>query len=555
MIRRAFRPSSLASAAIVLAASLSSHSQVAKDAGPLAAALPEQRGFAAQDADLFLPFSAIPGAPEAAPELVTPELRQMIDEALEEPLMGDPPEPRPPAQPVDPKLLALATQTAGRVVGLRVWDGFGEELARGCGCFISASGDVLTDLSLVRPSHARRIEYITVLTGSGDRHRITGFRWQDERSGLAILTTDATDTPFLTLQTRSDFSRQRPVRILALHEERGVILADAFAQADASRSGEGWLNLRGDDSPGEPGSPVIDDQGEAVGMVALRVPSRQWVNFGVSLAAVAGDIASALKLPERPLARLATSSGNRIASDERFLTAFQNLYAGGISTAISQLLRLRQSYPRSAEVWALLGLACARAGAAEEARNCNRKAVALDPSVGQYWYQLGFDHSTLADAQDRSAAIEALQHTIEQRPTDVPAWLLLAERQVVEGHFREAEKSLLQIIKLRPQFAHALYLLSYTRGKLGDYSGAELAVKESLRLDRKSARAWFYLGLLLTKEKRFAEAVEALRETVAVAPQHPHAWLNLAVLQRRMGRITDAALAHAQHQRVTSPRK
>jgi tetratricopeptide (TPR) repeat protein len=538
--------------AVVAAASASqpAEAQAPGKAAPLTAALPEQGGFSARDADLFLPFSAIPGAPEDAPELVTPELRQMIDAALEEPLMGAAPDARPPAQPIDPKLLALATQTAGRVVGLRVWDGYGEELARGCGCFVTARGDVLTDLSLVRPSHARRIEYITVLTGSGERHRVTGFRWQDERSGLAILTTDATDTPFLTLQTRSDFSRQRPVRILALHEQRGVILADAVAFADASRSGEGWLNLRGDDSPGEPGSPVIDDRGEAVGLVALRVPARQWVNFGISLAAVAGDIEAALKLPERPLARLDATSGQRLANDERFLTAFQNLHAGRISTAVTQLLRLRQIYPRSAEVWALLGLACAKAGAAEEAHNCNRKAVALDPEVGQYWYQLGFDHGTLTDASQRSAAIEALHRTVEQRPTDVPAWLMLAERQVVEGQFRNAEKSLLQLIKLRPQFAHALYLLSYTRGKLGDYSGAELAIRECLRQDKKSARAWFYLGLLLTKEKRFPEAVEALRATVEVAPQHPHAWLNLAVLQRRMGRITDAALAHAQHQRV-----
>ncbi len=521
---------------------------------PLAAALPEQRGFAPQDSELFLPFPVIPGEPELRPDPVTPELRQMIDQALNEHWMSAAPRPRPPAPkpPADPKLLALATHTAGRLVGLRAWDGYGEELARGCGSFISAQGDVLADLSLVRPEHARRIEYITVLTGHGNRHRVTGFRWQDARSGLVILKTDAEDTPYLTLNPKADLSQPVSVHLLALHEERGVVLAEAVARSDASPTGEGWLNLRGEDSAGEPGSPVIDERGEAVGIVSLRVPAQSWVNFGVSIATVAAPVVSGLKLPVRPLTRLETTSTNRVAQDERFLEAFRSLLAGRHSAAATQLLRLRQIHPRSAEVWALLGLACAKAGAKEEALNCNRKAVAIDPEVGQYWYQLGIDHLGGRDQRDRSTAIEALSRTVEERPADLPAWLMLAERQVVEGQFREAEKSLLQVIKLRPGYSHALYLLGYAKGKLGEYSAAELAIKECLAINRKDARAWFYLGLLLTKEKRFPEAVTALRETVAVAPEHPHAWLNLAVLQRRMGKVTDAALAHAQHLRVRS---
>jgi len=540
----------------VLALGLSWQASLPAADAPPAPPLPEQRGIIPEDSPLFLPFSAIPGAPEAQPDPVSPELRQMIDKALNEPLMGEAQAPRKrAAPPADPKLVALASQTAGRVVGLRAWDGYGVELARGCGFFISADGDVLADLSLVRPEHARRIEYITALTGHGSRHRVTGFRWQDLRSGLVILKTDAIETPFLALDPKRDLSKPLAVHILALHEDRGVILADAVARPDGSQTGEGWLNLRGEDSPGEPGSPVIDERGEAVGIVSLRVPAKNWVNFGMSAAAVAAPVQSGLKSPVRPLARLESSTINRVVQDERFLTAFQDLSEGRIATAARQLLRLRQVYPRSAEVWALLGLACTKAGAKEEALNCNRKAVAIDPEVGQYWFQLGIDHLVARDGRERSSAIEALNRTVEERPADLPAWIMLAERQVVEGQFREAEKSLLQVLKLRPGYGHALYLLGYTKGKLGDYPAAELAMKECLALDRKSARAWFYLGLLFTKEKRFPEAVNALRETVEVAPDHPNAWLNLAVLQRRMGKITDAALAHAQHQRVVSGKR
>jgi tetratricopeptide (TPR) repeat protein len=519
----------------------------AQDNSGLTAALPEGPGSVAQDSDLFRPFPTIPGEPA---DPVTPELRQLIEESLADPLLREAPLPPPPKPSADPKLVALATHAAGRVVGLRAWDGFGEELARGCGSFISTEGDVLADISLVRASHARRIEYITVLTGHGARHRVTGYRWADATRGLVILKTDAVETPALTLNATAAFTKPLAVRILALHEVRGVILADATARADASQTGAGWLNLRGKDSPGEPGSPVLNDRGEAIGIVAMRVPEKDWVNFGVTAAAVAAEVKAGLKLPVHPLAKLESSLTNRVVQDERFITAFQELYAGRIASAARQLLPLRTTYPRSAEVWALLGLACAKAGARDEAANCNRKAVALDPEVGQYWYQLGIGHLSQSQPPERSAAVEALAQAVEDRPTDLPAWLMLAERQVVEGRYREAERSLLQVIKLRPGYTHALYLLGYTRGKLGDYPAAESAMKQCLTLERKNSRAWFYLGLLYTKQRRYPEAIAALRETVATAPEHPHAWQNLAVLQRRTGRITEAVLAHRQHQRV-----
>ena len=364
---------------------------------PVEAPLPTKDGPATRDGDLFQPFSALP---DLSGDEVTPEIRKMIDDALAEPDFPD----EPPAQPPDPKLLALAAQVASRVVALRTWDGYGEELARGCGFFVTADGEVLTDLSLVRPDFARRIEYITAATAQGARYRVTGFRYQDQRAGLVILQTDARHTPFIPLNTKADFSKELPVRIVALAEGRRLVMADAFARADRSQSGEGWLILHGADSPGEPGSPVINDQGEAIAIVSMRVPQKKWVNFGLSLASVAPALRAAMTGQPRPLNRLESARPGAIAQDARFVSAFGHLYEGNLRDAVRELLSLRRVFPRSAEVWALLGLACAKAGAEQEALNCNRKAVALDPDVGQYWYQLGLGYIGKTDARDSAAA-------------------------------------------------------------------------------------------------------------------------------------------------------
>ena len=493
-----------------------------------------------------------------APKPATPldsaplELLQMVNDAWLNPFAEEvPAEEAPP----DERLIDLARRISPKVVSLRAWDAYGEELSRGCGFFISVEGALATDISIVHPDFAARIEYVTVTTGDGRNFRVAGVHGYDLKSGLAILQTDAKVVEIMPLDPKADFSKERPVKILSFTESRGLRLAPAFAKPDASPSGSGWLNLHGADSPGEPGSPILNEKGEIVGLVSMRVPQRNWFNFGISATALAEALQSGVTKKVQPLRRLALEGTFNAARDTRFVAAFENLYAGRTRSAIADLLFLRKIYPRSAEVWAVLGLACREVGANQEALNCHRKAVALNADAAPYWQQLGMSYLRSAQPKDRLGAIEAFQHTVESRPADAASWLLLARRQLAEDHFATADRSLEQVIKLNPDYAPALFLMAYTKGKVGDYQAAELAAKNCVAVDRKHARAWYYLGLLYTKMKRDREALEALRTVVDLEPAHPNAWMNLAVLHKRLGKSTEAGLALSQHQRIRSGRK
>lgn len=461
---------------------------------------------------------------------------------------------RPPTQE-DDRLRELGMKIVRSVVSLRVWDAHGSQLAIGVGCFVSADGVILTDSGLLHPEIAEQIDYITATGADGANHRIRGFYHADLVTGVALLQSEHRDTTPAELAPGTSFASEKACHLVAVSEKRGLVLADAMMQADNSLTGLGWLNVRGQDSPGAVGSPVYDDEGRVIAIVGMKVPLKSWMNFALPCDAAALHIRRE-RAPMQPLNALPRRPKLRqVAQDVGFQRAFQTLQQKRLEPALRQLMELTQKYPRSAECWALLGLAATHLGAAEEAVNCQRKAVALDPQSGLYWHQLAFDklRQSRQTPDDSNEDREALELAVEQRPDDALAWLLLAGRQVRDGDLGSADDSLRRVMLLAPTHAQAWYLSAYVRGRLRDYEGAQTAVTRSLKLDPRSAEAWYYQGLLLDRSQAFEEAVKAYRNAVRLRPSHPQAWKSLAYALKKSGRNAEARQAFAEHQKRSAP--
>jgi predicted Zn-dependent protease len=344
------------------------------------------------------------------------------------------------------------------------------------------------------------------------------------------------------------------VHVLAVSEKRGLVLADARMIRDTSLAGQGWFNVKGEDSPGAVGSPVLNSAGEIVGIVGMQVPLKHWMNFALAPDYAAYEI-QRRRPPLKPLSQLPDHPRiGDVAADSHFMDAFTTLGGKRTESAVSKLLKLTAKYPRSAECWALLGLGAARLGAIPEAVSCQRKAVALDPKTGLYWHQLAMAKLRVENPSDRDAAEdrEALEHATEQRPGDKLVWLLLASRYLKDNDLEKADSALRQVTKQEPDYAHGFYLLAYVRGRLRDYTGAEAAISRCLDLDSTHADAWYYRGLLLSRAADHAKAADAFRSATRQRPDHPQAWLNLAHEYQKIRRGTEARLAFLEHQRVTA---
>lgn len=456
-------------------------------------------------------------------------------------------EPPTPEERANERLVGIARKVAPAVLALRAWDEYGEELTAGCGFFISEDGLIMTDVQLVHPELADQIQYITARTGAGKTYRISGFWFADTANGFVVLQADARRTPHLPLKDVRNFPDLMEVAVLSLAEEKGLTLADARLSVDPFLSGQGWLRLTGNDSPGVPGSPVLNAQGEVIAIVALQVPEEKWLNFGLPAPDFA-EVYDVLPVEPQPLSELASYRYN-LANDSRFVAAVENLLARQYTMATRRLLRVVERYPRSAEAWGVLGLACSKMGATDEAINCHRRALAIDPDESQVWYQLSVNYleTENRDLATLKAAQAALQKTVDDRPADKLAWLLLAETWLRLQDYESAAEALSWIIRLEPDLPRIYYLLAVARGQLGEIDAAFEAVEQSLALNKNNPKAWFYLGLIHDSRKDFAEAARAYQETVDREPEHPRAWMNLAHALRRAGDMNPARRALRRH--------
>lgn len=457
--------------------------------------------------------------------------------------------PDKPLTPDELRLRSLGIKIVSSVVGLRVWDSFGTQLANGVGCYVSADGVILTDAGLLHPEIAEKIDYITVTGADGTNHKITGFYLADLTSGIALLQSESTDTLPLELAPDTDFRMEQACHVLAMSEKRGLVLADATAQMDSALTGLGWVNVRGKDSPGAVGSPVVNHAGQMIGIVAMQVPLKSWMNFALPCDAAALEIRKG-RAPLQPLSSLPRKPKLReVANDPAFLRGFETLQKRQLESAMRQFVALARKYPRSAECWALLGLSASYLGAAPEALNCQRKAVALDPKAGLYWHQLAFAklREKAGMVTDTTEDKEALELAVEQRPSDALAWLLLASRLVRDGDLGSADDALKRVMLLAPNYAQAHYLSAYVKGRQKDYDSAQTAITQSLKLNPGYSEAWYYQGLLFDKKNDPGEAAKAYRNTVRLRPTHPNAWKNLAYALRKSGKSTEAREAFEEH--------
>jgi tetratricopeptide (TPR) repeat protein len=465
-------------------------------------------------------------------------------------------EPDKPLTPEELRLRSIGRKVVVSVVGLRVWDQFGNQINAGVGSYVTQTGIILTDTGLLHPEIADQVDHITATGADGSNHRISGFYIADLTTGVTLLQSEHTESVPLDLNPGTDFRKEQPCHLLAVSEKRGLVLADAIVQLDSALTGQGWLNLRGNDSPGAVGSPVLSQAGKMIGLVGMKVPLNSWMNFGLScdnaaleLRKVRPALQPLTNLPRKPKLK-------EVAQDPAFIRAFETLQQKHIESAMRQLVQLTKKYPRSAECWALLGLSASYLGAAPEALNCQRKAVALDPKAGLYWHQLALAklrdqkaNQTSESTEDR----EALELATEQRPNDALAWLLLASRLVRDGDLGSADDALKRVMLLAPNYAQAHYLSAYIRGRMKDYGGAQTAITQSLKLNPGYSEAWFYQGMIFDKKGNSDEAAKAYRNTVRLRPSHPQAWKNLAYALKKSGRTTEAKEAFQEYQRRSTP--
>src|SRR6266545_3200 len=321
--------------------------------------------------------------------------------------------PKAHAQDLLPELVRRIKPSA---VAIETFDARGEKLSRGSGFFID-SDRVVTNRHVI--DNAFRAE---VHSYNGNVYQVKGVIAVDAEGDLALLRIDAPAgqvRPLLLDRTSPQEGESVVVIGNPFGLEGSVTNGIVSAVRDIPTFGR-IIQITAPISPGSSGSPVVNMQGQVIGVATLQITGGQSVNFAI---------------PSERISQL--QGGTLMSLSELAVASGKNKQAKAV-----QFFRD--------------GLSFLSKDDCEKALPYFEKAVESDNSYSEAWAQSGFCNEKLGR---HAEAIEAFKQLSSLKPGDATVPNSIGEAYLELGRLNEAMEAFRQAIRLKPDFGRAFYNL------------------------------------------------------------------------------------------------
>jgi tetratricopeptide (TPR) repeat protein len=289
-------------------------------------------------------------------------------------------------------------------------------------------------------------------------------------------------------------------------------------------------------SPGSSGSPVVNMQGQVIGVATLQITGGQSVNFAIPSERISQLQGGALL----SLSDLVAANGRnkRAKAVQFFRDGLSFLSKDDCEKALPYFEKAVESDSNYAEAWAQTGFCKEKLGRHSEAIDASKKAVALRPSAESY-FNLGLANYYLKQYRE---AVDNYRQSIRLDPynaADAHYAVGLVYRDW--GRADDEIQAYKQAIRLRPDFTSAYERLGARYLKSKKYVEAIELYKQLAALKPGDSSAPNSMGEAYLELSRFPEAVEAFRQAIRLKPDFGRAYYNLGKCFLAMGN-RDAAL-------------
>lgn len=382
-------------------------------------------------------------------------------------------------------------------VAIETFDGRGEKLSRGSGFFIDTDR-VVTNRHVIEG--AIRAE---VHSSTGNVYPVKGVLAVDAEGDLALLKVDAaTDLIRPLALDRTSPQEGESVVVIGnpLGLEGSVTNGIVSAVRDIPTFGR-IIQITAPISPGSSGSPVVNMQGQVIGVATLQITSGQSVNFAI---------------PSERISQLQTAS----------LMSLSDLV---VATGRNKRAKAVQLFRD--------GLSFLSKDDCEQALIYFEKAVDSDSNYAEAWAQAGFCNEKLGR---HAAAIEASKKAVGLRPS-AESFFNIGLANYYLKQYREAAEAYRQAIKIDPyNAADAYYALGLVYRDWGKADDEIQAYKQAIRLRPDYVSAFERLGAQYFKSKKYGEAIETFKQVATLKPADPSVQNNIGEAYLAMGKLTDA---------------
>src|SRR5262245_41432145 len=410
--------------------------------------------------------------------------------------------------PAQDQLPDLVRRIKPSAVAIETFDARGEKLSRGSGFFIDKDR-VVTNRHVIDGAFRAEVHLNT-----GNSFPVKNVLAVDAEGDVALLKVEA-PTNLVRPLSLDRTSPQEGESVVVIGNPFGLEGSVTNGIVSAVRDIPGFgriIQITAPISPGSSGSPVVNMQGQVIGVATLQITGGQSVNFAI---------------PSERIAQL-----DRTASD------------GSQQTSLGELVAAtgRNKRARAVEYFRD-GLSFLSKDDCQNALPYFQKATESDSGYGEAWAQAGFCHEKLGR---HAEAVDASKRAVSIRPSP-ESYFNIGLASYYLKQYRESEAAYRQAIKLDPyNAADAYYALGLTYRDSGQFEDEIQAYKHALRLKPDYVSAYDRLGQRYLQMKRYAEAIEAFKQLAALKPGDATTQNNLGEAYEAMGKHTESVDAFRQ---------
>lgn len=418
-------------------------------------------------------------------------------------------------------------------VAIETFDSRGEKLTRGSGFFVEADR-IVTNRHVIENAHRAEVH-----SSTGAVFPVRGVLAVDAEGDLALLKIDVPTSTHIRPLPLDKTSPQEGESIVVIGNPLGlegsVTNGIVSAVRDIPTFGR-IIQITAPISSGSSGSPVVNMQGQVIGVATLQVTGGQSVNF-----AIPSERISQLQVASiTSLAELVASTGRnkRAKAVQFFRDGLSFLSKDDCEQALTYFAKAVESDNNYAEAWAQAGFCNEKLGKHAEALEASKKAVSLRPSAESY-FNIGLASFYLKQYKE---AADAYRQSIKLDPyNSADAYFALGLVYREWGKADEEIQAYKQAIRLRPDYTVAYERLGSRYLKSKKFNEAVEVFRQLAAMKPGDALAPNSMGEAYLELNRLNEAAESFRQSIRLKPDYGKAYYNLGKALLVMGN-RDAAL-------------
>ena len=379
----------------------------------------------------------------------------------------------------------------------------------GTGFFISKDGFVITNHHVLIGKFSADIK-----TADGSTHPINAVIAENKATDLIKVSVDIPPDKvhWLAVSAKPPLVAQHVVVVGSpMGLEQSV--SDGIVSSVREIPGLGtFYQMSAPISPGSSGSPVVNNEGEVVGVATFQLLQGQNLNFAIS--------------------------GNSIL-DLKADTPGQSLSEWTFNQSNQK--------PLMAEELCRKGFSFSIGGQNQKALEYFKLATENDPKSTTAWYGLGYCY---AGKNSHTDAIEAYKQAIRTNPENELSHFHLGNYYHKIDRYEEAIETYKQAVVINPEFEAAHFNMGVVYNKLGRMEEARKAFENVVRINPQSTTGYYNIGVISTMLGQYEQAAVAYRKAIEIQPEFTEALFNLGVVYGELGNVKDEMEAYKKAIRV-----